>query len=90
MASGGRDNKPIKVISFVILFFFTWTSGGLFQVAYAVNSAVEQKGSSAEVKNQAKKEKPEEKFQKALEEIEGVIEEVQQSRSAEVWQFSSF
>lgn len=64
----------IKVISFVVLFFFTWTFGGLFDIAYAVKASQQSAGNSQQVKAQESKEqKPEEKFQKTLDEIENIL-----------------
>ncbi|MBI4849332.1 MAG: hypothetical protein HY808_12295 [Nitrospirae bacterium] len=67
-----RHRSILKTVSTVVLFFFSWTFGGLFDVAYAAKSATEQKSNSAEVKN-PRKQKPEEKFQKTIEDIEGIL-----------------
>ncbi|MEW6714862.1 MAG: transglutaminase domain-containing protein [Nitrospirota bacterium] len=65
--------RTFKVISFAVLFFFTWTSGGLFQAAYAIKDSSESGVQSSELK----KEKPEEKLKKALDEIEQIVQKVQ-------------
>ena len=65
------SSRIFKVISFVVLFFFTWTSGGLFQVAYAVKDI--GKGQEVSGQQKQKEEKTEEKLQKTLDEIEGIL-----------------
>jgi transglutaminase-like putative cysteine protease len=63
-----RRSIPIKVISVVVLFFFCWTFGGLFDIAYAAKNEIKQAG-----KNKPKKEKPEEKFEKTLNDLEQAL-----------------
>lgn len=68
-----RYKPAIRVISLAVLFFFCWTFGGIFDIAYAVKSAEEQKSNSAEVKSKLKTLKSEEKFQKTIEDIEKTL-----------------
>lgn len=63
-----RYNHPLRIISVIVLVFFLWTFGGLCEIAYALNSVIEQKSGSTEATD-----KPEKKLQKALEDIEGII-----------------
>jgi len=64
-----RNSQPIKVTSIIVLFFFFWTFGGLFDITYAVKDIKELSASA----DQPKAEKPEEKFQEALENIEQIL-----------------
>jgi hypothetical protein len=73
-----RYKPAVRAISLTVLFFFCWTFGGVFDVAYAVkNSSQHTVDSSQEnpTKNtqQSKTQKPEEKFQKTIEDIENIL-----------------
>lgn len=71
-----RGRLTIKIISVIILFFFTWTFGGVFDIAYAVKDSSQNKASGRQgnpVKQQPQPQKPEEKLQKAIEAIEQAI-----------------
>jgi len=76
-----RDNRPMKIISFIVLFFFSWSFAGGYQVAYAVKDS-EQSTVDSDQKEQ-KKQRPEEKFQKTIEDIDRIVEEVEKARSSE-------
>ncbi|MEW6054877.1 MAG: transglutaminase domain-containing protein [Nitrospirota bacterium] len=82
-----HHNLALKIIAVLILFFFTWTFGGLFDIAYAVKNSQQAIGSRQESKSkgnqQSKPEKPEEKFQRTLDEIEQIIQEVEKVGSLE-------
>jgi hypothetical protein len=65
------ETRIFKVVSFVVLFFFSWTFGGVFDIAYAVKDSVQQSAVSGQQKQKAQK--PEEKFQKTIEDIEGIL-----------------
>jgi hypothetical protein len=58
----------LKAISYLVIFFFVWTSGGLFNVAYAANNETQKP-----TVNQKQEKRPEEKFQKAIEDIRSII-----------------
>ncbi|MEW6602826.1 MAG: transglutaminase domain-containing protein, partial [Nitrospirota bacterium] len=60
-----------RVISFIVLFFFSWTFGGMFDIAYAVKAS-DQKSAVSGQRNQKEK-RPEEKFQKSIEDIEEIL-----------------
>lgn len=64
-----RNYFLLRIISVVMLYFFTWTFGGLFDIAYAVTNNKQAIVSS----KQQKEPKTEEKFQKTLDEIEQII-----------------
>ncbi len=61
--------RSVKIISVIVLSFFLWTFGGIFEVAYAFKNSPQQSASSG----QGKAQRPEEKLQKTLEDIEGII-----------------
>lgn len=63
-----NHNHLLRTISVIVLVFFLWTFGGLCEITYALNSAIEQKSGSTEATD-----KQEKKLQKALEDIEGII-----------------
>ena len=58
----------LKAISYLVIFFFAWTSGGLFNVAYAAYNETQKPPV-----NQKQQQRPEEKFQKAIEDIKSII-----------------
>jgi hypothetical protein len=62
-------NSAMKAVSAVVLFFFTWTFGGLFDIAYAAKISNQQSVNS----HQPKEQKPEEKFEKTLLALEQVL-----------------
>ncbi len=62
-------SRTFRVISFVVLFFFSWTFGGLFDIAYAVKDSQNSSVNS----QKPKKQKPEEKFTKTLGDIEQIL-----------------
>ena len=65
--------KPaIRIISIIVLAFFTWTFGGLFDIAVAAKTS---QGSGVGGQGSASQ-NPEKKFQKAIEDITSTIEEV--------------
>lgn len=37
-----RDNPTLRIISIIVLAFFLWTFGGLFDIAYAIKSSDQQ------------------------------------------------
>jgi small-conductance mechanosensitive channel len=63
--------KHSRLISAVVLFFFTWTSGGVFSIANAAVDAVKkEKVASAATKQM---EKPEERFARVTEELTSAL-----------------
>ncbi|MEW6416809.1 MAG: hypothetical protein AB1480_01655 [Nitrospirota bacterium] len=73
-----KYNRPIKVISIIVLFFFFWTFAGGVDVAYGIkNSSQHTVDGSQEnpTKNtqKSKSQKPEEKFQKTIDDIEKIL-----------------
>ena len=74
-----KHNLPIKVISIIVLFFFCWSFGGIFDVvAFAATDSKQtpgnkQIGSQSSSQTQTTPQKPEEKFQKTLEDIEQIL-----------------
>ncbi len=63
------DSRLFRVLSFVVLLFFSWTFGGFFDLAFAVKDIKELSASA----DQPKAEKPEEKLQEALDNIEQIL-----------------
>jgi len=69
----------LRAVSCILLFFFTWTFGGLFDIAYAVKGSSKETGGSSQ---QKKKEKsPEEKFSISLDKIEQILSKKKRDRS---------
>ena len=79
-----KHNLPIKVISIIVLFFFCWSFGGIFDVvAFAATDSKQtgkssQQSASSDQQSSASADqpmagKPEEKFQKTLEDIEQIL-----------------
>jgi len=69
-----KHNLSVKIISAFVLFFFTWSFGGVIDIAYAAKSGIN--GQVASNKINAKKTKEQgsaEKFQKTIEGIEQII-----------------
>jgi hypothetical protein len=58
-------SRTIRIISIIVLSFFLWTFGGVFDIAYAIKTS--QQPSDNNPKSQTQK--PEQKFEKALEDI---------------------
>ncbi|MEW6054880.1 MAG: transglutaminase-like domain-containing protein, partial [Nitrospirota bacterium] len=66
-----RYTRTLRIVSAIVLCFFTWTFGGVFDIAYAVKASQQAAGNSQQVKSQESKEqKPEEKLEKALNDLE--------------------
>ena len=64
------NHKLIKSLAIIVLFFFSWTFAGLFQVVYAVDNLPQTSNNT----HSSRTPKSEERFQKAIEEIEGILE----------------
>ncbi len=61
-------NRIIKALIYLTIFFFTWTMGGLFNVAYAAYDEIQKPAL-----NSQQTKSPEEKLQKALDDIQGIV-----------------
>src|SRR4030043_819503 len=79
-----KHNLPIKVISIIVLFFFCWSFGGIFDVVAFAATDSKQTGKSSQQSASSHQQaaasadqpmagKPEEKFQKTLEDIEQIL-----------------
>jgi transglutaminase-like putative cysteine protease len=73
-----RHHPAIKIISAFVLFFFTCSFGGVFDIAYAIQASSQHTVDSNQgkpTKNTQKAKTPgsEEKFQKAIEDIEQAL-----------------
>ena len=77
-----RYKPAIRIISLIVLFFFCWTFGGIFDIAYAIKNSEQQSAISNQQKennqkssqgSRPNKQKPEEKFQKTIEDIEKTL-----------------
>ncbi len=69
-------NRPIRVLSIIVLFFFCWTFAGGFDVAYAIKNSEQQSANSNQASGsnqQSKTLKHEEKFQKTIEDITQIV-----------------
>jgi len=67
-----RFSSVLRIISFIVLAFFSWTFGGLFDIAYAIESqqtpaTIKQK--AVQQATASNPDQPEEKFEKGIEEI---------------------
>ena len=63
-----------RIIAAIVMFFFTWTSGGVFSIAHAAVDAA--KKSKTQEQQQKKSESPEERFSKITEELEGTLADI--------------
>ncbi|HDQ03212.1 MAG TPA: hypothetical protein ENN23_01355, partial [Deltaproteobacteria bacterium] len=64
-------HRILKALAFVVLFFFIWTSGGLFglcNIAYAA-----MRDNQKQSAHRKQEQRPEEKFQQAVEDIKTII-----------------
>ncbi len=75
-----RYNRPIRIISLIVLFFFCWTFGGIFDiVAFAAADSKQPAGSSKQLTSQSSSQtqpkilKPEEKFQGTIDAITQIL-----------------
>ncbi|MEK6656407.1 MAG: hypothetical protein AABY58_03100 [Nitrospirota bacterium] len=56
--------KILRPIAIIVLFFFSWTFLGIYNLAYAIDKQLSQSAL-----NQPREQKPEEKLQKGVEDI---------------------
>ncbi len=66
------ETRTFRVLSFVVLLFFSWTFAGGFDLAFAVKNSDELRVTSNGYKTNEEK-KPEEKLQEALDNIEQIL-----------------
>ena len=64
------NDMRLKIVAVVVLFFFSWTFAGVFQVAYAIDNLPQSSSNT----DSSRTPKSEERLQKAIEEIEEVLE----------------
>lgn len=62
---GRLYNNSLRVISFILLFFFSWTFGGLFDIAYAATSEVK----TQKISQASKPSNSGQKFQKDIDDL---------------------
>ena len=63
--------KLLKSLAIIVLFFFSWTFAGVFQVAYAVDNLPQTSNNT----DSSRTPKSEERFQRVIEEIEEALED---------------
>lgn len=73
-----RNNPLLRLIALTVLFFFSWTFLGIYNLAYAIDKQLSQSSL-----NQPKEQKPEEKLQKGIEDITQTIERVKKAKTHE-------
>ncbi|MBI3354247.1 MAG: hypothetical protein HY034_05100, partial [Nitrospirae bacterium] len=56
-----RHNPLLRLIAVTVLFFFSWTFLGIYNLAYAIDKQIQQSAISAQ---QSREPKPEEKLQR--------------------------
>lgn len=61
-------HRILRAVTFLVIFFFAWTMGGMFNIAYAAYNEIQKPAA-----NQKQSLKPEEKFQKAVDDLRDVI-----------------
>lgn len=61
-------HRILRAVTFLIIFFFAWTMGGMFNIAYAAYNEIQKPAA-----DQKQSLKPEEKFQKAVDSLKDVI-----------------
>jgi len=60
--------RILRTVTFLVIFFFTWTMGGLFNVAYAAYHEIQKPES-----NKKQSQRPEAKFQKAMDDLKDIV-----------------
>ncbi|MEN8262027.1 MAG: transglutaminase domain-containing protein [Nitrospirota bacterium] len=68
-----RHLYAVRIVSCVVLLFFSWTFGGLMDVAYAIKDSDQL--SAVSNKRKRKERQPEEKLQKQLKEMEQILDD---------------
>jgi murein DD-endopeptidase MepM/ murein hydrolase activator NlpD len=71
--------KILRPVAILVLFFFSWTFLGIYNLAYAISNSSELRVQSSESKAQ----RPEEKLQKGIEDITQTIERVKKVKTHE-------
>ncbi len=75
------NNSRFRIISVIVLAFYLWTFGGIFELAYAFKTSSD-KAQRTELGKQ-KEQGPGERLNKAIEEIEQIIQAVQTVQTVE-------
>ncbi|NOZ69588.1 MAG: transglutaminase [Deferribacteres bacterium] len=68
------ERRIFRIISVIVLFFFSWTFAGIFDIAYAVKNSSKFKVQSSKLKRQ-NRQRPEEKLTKAIEDIKEILDD---------------
>ena len=63
---GLRFSRSLRIISVVVLVFFIWSFGGIFDMAYAVKESGQHTANSSQGKNTTATQKPDEKFHRHI------------------------
>lgn len=74
------NHNFFKLLSIIVLFLFSWTFAGVFQVAYAIDNLPQTSNNT----HTSRTPKSEERFQKAIEEIGEILEDPAIDREAKV------
>jgi len=61
-------HRILRTVTFLVIFFFTWTMGGLFNVAYAAYHEIQKQET-----NKKQSLRPEAKFQKAMDDLKDIV-----------------
>ncbi len=72
------ENRIFKILSFIVLLFFSWTFGGFFDLAFAVKYEIEKPPATS---RQPKADKPEKNFSKTIDEILKIVQSVQTAQT---------
>ena len=70
--------KILRPIAILILFFFSWTFLGIYNLAYAIDKQLSQSSL-----NQPKEQRPEEGFEKSIKEVEDTINNLKKVKTHE-------
>lgn len=61
-------HRILRAVTYLVVFFFTWTMGGMFNIAYAAYHEIQKPSSNAK-----HEQRPEEKFQKAMGDLKDIV-----------------
>lgn len=70
--------KILRPIAILILFFFSWTFLGIYNLAYAIDKQLSQSSL-----NQPKEQRPEERFEKSIRDVEDTINNLKKVKTHE-------
>ena len=60
--------RILRAVTYLVIFFFTWTMGGIGSIAYAAYNEIQKPAS-----NKKQEQRPEAKFQKAMEDLKDIV-----------------